>query len=370
MPAGRPKAPPGTYWRDNTLWGRTRIKGKLVRWSLQTDNPKLAAERRKRSKDRVAAIQQGDQSRPFCEILDEWAGWIRKQVGPATAARYACSPDQLAPWIDGKDHIEIDSRLIAAIVATRSKTVSNATVKRDLGALSSVLNYAIDQGYRDDNPVLPRLRRVKERRDPIMLPQIDHIRIAVDRAPGMMGHLIMAALATGARQGELLWAQRSHIDIARRQMTLVGKGNKLRVIDLDPYHGLKFLIALPAYSEAPSRYLFWHGDGKPYAKGSFKGNFKKFMKATAKWAKENGIDFRQFRFHDLRHHHAVHYLKDGCGSIYDLQLRLGHTSLSVTEGYLKYLTPEEQKVVKSGITKSSTAGAVTVLPDKHQVPVL
>jgi hypothetical protein len=30
--------------------------------------------------------------------------------------------------------------------------VTNATIKRDLVALSSVLNFAIDQGWRDDNP--------------------------------------------------------------------------------------------------------------------------------------------------------------------------------------------------------------------------
>ena len=42
MPTSRPKAPPGTFWRGTTLHGRTRVNGKLITWSLQTDNPKLA----------------------------------------------------------------------------------------------------------------------------------------------------------------------------------------------------------------------------------------------------------------------------------------------------------------------------------------
>jgi integrase/recombinase XerD len=228
MSKGRPKAPPGTYWRNGTFYGRARVNGKLIRWSLETDSPKLAAARRKAGKDRVIAIRQGDAGRPFCEIVEEWSHWIGKQVGPATAERYACSLEQLAPWLDGKDLPEIDGPLVAVIVTERSKKVSNATLKRDLGALSSVLNYCIDQGYREDNPALPRMGRVKERRDPIVLPQIKHIQLVVNHAPEMYGYLIKAAMATGARQAELLGAQRDHIDDDRRQLTLIGKGNKLR----------------------------------------------------------------------------------------------------------------------------------------------
>jgi integrase/recombinase XerD len=352
MPKSRPKAPPGTFWRGDTLYGRTRVKGRLIKWSLETDNPRLAAARRKAGKDRIIAIKHGDATRSFDEVMEEWSVWIEKQVGPATAERYACSLDQLAPWLDRKDLTDIDGELIAQIVAERSKKVSNATLKRDLVALSSVLNYCIDQGYREDNPVLPRLRRVKERRDPIVLPQLSHIMLAANRAPGMMGDLMRAAMATGARQEELLRAQRDHIDDARRQITLIGKGNKLRVIDLTPFGGFDTLTALPASCEARDRYLFWHGEGQRYAQGSFKGNFRKFIVATAAWTKENGIDFRPFRFHDLRHWHAVHYLKDRIGDIYALQERLGHTSLTVTEGYLKYLTAEEKLAAKHGASGS------------------
>ena len=70
---------------------------------------------------------------------------------------------------------------------------------------------------------------------------------------------------------------------------------------------------------------------------------------------------QHFRFHDLRHRHAVDWLKNG-KSIYDLQLRLGHTSVKTTEIYLTYLTPEEQRRVKFGEhttgTKTGTGLAV------------
>ncbi len=50
---------------------------------------------------------------------------------------------------------------------------------------------------------------------------------------------------------------------------------------------------------------------------------------------------------DLRHLHAVEWLRSG-RSIYDLQKRLGHSSIKTTEGYLAYLTPDEERTVKLG----------------------
>jgi len=38
----------------------------------------------------------------------------------------------------------------------------------------------------------------------------------------------------------------------------------------------------------------------------------------------------------------VEWLQSG-RSIYDLQQRMGHSSIKVTEGYLEFLTPEEKR---------------------------
>ena len=81
--------------------------------------------------------------------------------------------------------------------------MTNATIKRDLGALSSVMNFAIDQGWVEANPVLPRLQRLKERRDPITLPTPADVAKMVSRAPGQLSTMILAARATGCRQEEL-----------------------------------------------------------------------------------------------------------------------------------------------------------------------
>ena len=205
------------------------------------------------------------------------------------------------------------------------------------------MNFAILQGWVEANPVLAKLALVPERRDPILLPTDRDIALVMERAPGMVGQMMRAALVTGAREDELAKAKRIDIDHARKQMTIIGKRNKLRVIDLAPFGGHEFFAALPAYVGKP--FLFWHDDGVPYA--SFAPTFAKLVKRVEAWAKANDVEFRRFKFHHLRHRHAVDWLKSG-RDIYTLQGRLGHTSVKTTEMYLEYLTPQEVQVAKFG----------------------
>jgi integrase/recombinase XerD len=338
----KPKAPAGCYWRGATLWGRAFVKGREFRWSLQTSDPKVAAKRRAAGKERVIADLHGDGSRDFVDVLEAWSQWIEKEVSPKTVKRYACSLDQLMAFLDGKPLSAIDARLVGEIMRERSAAgVTNATIKRDLVALSSVLNYAIDQGWRDDNPVLPRMRRIKERRDPIVLPIRSDIDLVIERSPGMIADLIRAAMATGGRENELLQARRDQVDHDRRQMTIIGKRNKRRVIELEPFGGYGLVSGLLAYAGKP--WLFWHSNGETYK--NFASQFAAIVRRTLVWATERGLEFRPFRFHDLRHWHAVQWLKDG-RSIYDLQRRLGHTSIKTTELYCEFLTPEEERIAK------------------------
>ena len=312
--------------------------------------------RRAAGKERALAEVLGDARRTFEEVFTAWDVQLTRSVGGKTVKRYLVSLKQLAPWLEGREIITIDGALVATMIRVRQKAgVTNATIKRDLGALSNVLNFAILQGWIEINPVLPKLRLVPERRDPIMLPVDRDIALVLDRAPGAVAHMITAALKIGAREDELARAKRVDIDHGRKQLTVIGKRNKLRVIDLEPFEAYGFFAALPAYVGKP--FLFWHDRGEPYT--SFAPTFNKLMNRVEAWAKANGVEFRRFRFHHLRHRHAVDWLKSG-RDIYTLQGRLGHTSIKTTEMYLDYLTPEEVQVAKFGAAAKRGAGSTKV----------
>lgn len=335
----RRKAPPGCYWRGNTLWGRLTVKGREVRFSLRTDDAEVAKGRRKAERDRqIAASHFGDQRRTWKDTFVIWGEHIAGNVGPSTVERYAVSLAQLEPWLAGLYLDEIDRGVVSEIVrGRRQRGASNATIRRDLTALSSVLGFAEAEDWRQDNPALVALGRLTERRDPIVLPEPDHIRRVIARAPGLFAGLIEAARLTGCRQEELAALERRRIDRARRQATVIGKGNKLRVINL--YDAAELFGTLPVH--LGSQFVFWHGNGRPYR--NIASRFRVMVKAAQKAAQAEGADFRPFRFHDLRHLFAVEYLKSGRGSLYDLQQHLGHTSVKTTEIYLHYLTAEEKR---------------------------
>jgi integrase/recombinase XerD len=356
MSIKRPKAPAGCYWRGDTLWACAKVRGRRIRWSLSTDDSKIAAQRRKAGKDRAVADVHGDAKRTFVEVMAEWAPWIEARCGAKTVERYACSLDQWAVHLDGKMLDEVTPRFIADAVRARQKEgVTNATIKRDLVAVSSVCNFAIAQGWLDANPTLAAMKATREKRYPIVLPQREHVELVIARCPGMVADMTRVAVATGAREEELFAADPSQIDHNRRQMTLIGKGRggvkKTRVIDLEPFGGYDLVRALPAYARKP--HLFWHSEGEDYK--NFASQFSAIVGRTEEWARANGVAFRPFRFHDLRHLHAVNWLKGG-GSIYDLQKRLGHSSIKVTEMYLQFLTADEELIVK-GLKPAATASA-------------
>lgn len=370
---GKRKTPKGCFWREGVYYGRIQTGGQDIKWSLRTDDPVIAASRRKAERARVVASQRyGDQRRTFAEAMEAWGKFIVNEISAKTMARYASSLATLEPHLEGLYLDEIDKKTIGEIVAARRDTpyvpkgkkrpirVKIATINRDLTAVSSVLDYCVDEEWIESNavrlwlnPGRRRKSRLKERRDPIVLPEMAHIQMVIDRAPGLFREMVHAALRTGARLDELAKGQRPHLDKARKQLTVIGKRNKLRVLDLEhdgEDFGQALFSALPIALETKA--LFWHRTGgvaQPFRQVS--SNFRRIVQSVAKQAQKQAQkqdqSFRPFRFHDLRHVHAVLWLKSG-RSIYVLQKRLGHTSIKTTEMYLAYLTPEEARNVMFG----------------------
>ena len=167
--AKRAKAPPGCYWRGATLWAKAMVGGRMSWWSLDTSDPAIAKKRREAGKARLLAdAKHGDAKRSLEEAIVAWEANLTRQVangvlGQKTETRYLVSIKQLAPYLDGKALSDIDLRLLTEIVEAREqKGVTNATIKRDLVALSSLMNFALDKGWVEQNPVLIKLPRVKE----------------------------------------------------------------------------------------------------------------------------------------------------------------------------------------------------------------
>lgn len=142
-------------------------------------------------------------------------------------------------WL-GKHLDEINGALISEITKARRKQgVTDATIKRDLFALSSVMNIATDENYRDDDPVLPRLERIKERRDPIVLPRPEQVAKVIAMATGLFSKMIAAARATGARKGESAGASHLHLDRKAKRLTRSANATSCGSLTWSPSEALR-----------------------------------------------------------------------------------------------------------------------------------
>jgi len=321
------------YKRGQIYWLKATINGVQYRQSLRTSTlataRKIAAKRIEEL--RLKANNIGS-AITYVETIIAWSQHAVGQIGETTASRYATSLKMLEPWLLGKKIDQIDGALIAEIMEARRRNgASAATIHRDLTALSRVLEYAEARGWREGNPTLSKRRLIKERRDPIMLPEAASIEMVIDAAPVRFGALVKAAWLTGCRQNELVTAKWQDFNAKAGTLEIIGKGRKRRVIALSQ-EAIQLFAIQPRTLE--SKLIFCQPSGEPFT--NVKSDFTRYRR---KAAGQSG--FTRFRFHDLRHLFAVEALRSGRMSIYGLSKYLGHTSVKTTEIYLSFMTAEE-----------------------------
>lgn len=297
----------------------------------------------------------------------EAVGRYLLEVGPGTVKpevlkRYECSLTQVHLWLGHLRVDQITRRTIADMVGGRKrKGVTNATVNRDLTAVSRVLAATVMWDWRDDNPAgtFDRRSMTRERRDPIKRPKEEHVDAMIAASPPMFAALLKVLRYTGLRAEEcstLEWYQialggrRKAIDLVR---TKTDRPRSLPLDDILTTEAARVLKNLPRYlhkkpageEEPKPDFVFWHDEGEEY--GSVSSNFGSIRRRLNAKRKKAGKDQITFRLHDLRHLFAITYLERG-GNIYRLQNLLGHTSIKTTELYLSYLTHDEAMVAQFG----------------------
>ncbi len=347
--------PKGIYTRNGIYWARFKVRGVEYRESLRTRSIAVAERRLKAARERIedCAYYGASEAVSWPQAVVAWDAWIKRQrKRPGTIKRYLVSLTQLRPFLDHMDVQRIDHDTVRDIVKARRKLATNATVRRDLSALSSVLDAAIDEGWIKENPAHSfDRRRLTEERDPIALPE--QASIAAVLAVGSR-FIDMADLAreTGMREEEIASLRHEQVDRDRMAVSLVHtKTRRRREVPITAL-ALAIIDRQPQFLRSP--FVFWRGAGERFKNVS--AQFYATCGRVARKAAQSEGEFRRFRFHDLRHLFAVEYLRERKGSIYDLQLVLGHASIKTTELYLEFLTPDEQRLAKQGVAQNAAQG--------------
>jgi integrase/recombinase XerD len=330
------------YRRGSTYWARVQIAGRDVRQSLRTSNRAEAVKRLETILKDAERIRFGEEARhKYEDAVVLWAESGFGGVKPRSAARYQTSLRMLHEHFSPLHLDQITARRIGEYVRNRRKDgATNATIRRDLSALSRCIAHANAHGWGEDNAAKNWDRSVIRERKFIM-ERVDEasLKAVLARCSPIFGAYVRFLLATGVRADEAATIKRAAVDWSGARCLVNGKTG-LRTIELSA-NALAIAKAVPPSLSSP--FLFWASHG-----GRFTAPSQRFTTARVsaqKAARKAEQPFKHFRLHDLRHEYAIRYLEAG-GSLYALQKHLGHSSIKTTEHYCAFITPEQAERAK------------------------
>jgi len=209
----------------------------------------------------------------------------------------------------------------------RVDEVSPATVNRETTCLKHILNKANEWGKIESNPIASvKLFKVREGR--VRYLEKEEITRLIDACPDYIKPIVIVALNTGMRKGEIFNLKWNDIDFRKRIIyVLETKNNEVRKI---PMNDITFRTLLQVRKNPHSPCVFCKSHGEPYK--DIRGGFRTALGRA-------GI--REFRFHDLRHTFASHLVMAGV-DLKTVQELLGHKTFAMTLRY-SHLSPDHKR---------------------------
>lgn len=284
------------FKRGNIWWSFFYVDGVRHQESTGTSNRRIAERIEQRLKDDAAlshhGLPKGDPKMTF-ETL---AAYFIANASPRP--HHLDRLKHLLPFFGGVELRHITKGLVRDYreARHRAKRMADATINRDVAVLRHLLYWAVEEGYMSANP-LTRIRLAPERRTPRpVLTRAEELKLLAV-APDHLRELVVLALHTGMRRGELTYQRWEQVDLERgllqvsRSKTLQGEGREIpltaRVTEL-----------LKARAKS-SGYVFVYRD-QPI------GSIKTAWRTAIRSAK-----LRHIRFHDLRHTFNTRLLEAG-----------------------------------------------------------
>lgn len=290
-----------------------------------------------------------------------------KNYSEHTLTAYQSDLDSLHYYIENQYNINEPAMISHTMIRSwifelKKSDTSNRSINRKISSISSFFKYLMLEGKIIKNP-LNKVTSLKiEKRLPqyIVEREIDQI-IEMERPQIdddfiiVRDKLIIHILyATGMRRSELLNLKESDIDFGRKEVKVMGKGKKERIIPVQE----ELLDSIQKYREKKSAlHVFTASNGSiPYTiqlicteKGA-KMNARALYKIVHdKLYTADSVERKSP--HILRHSFATHLLENGA-EISAIKELLGHTGLGATQVYTHNNIKRLQEVYRKSHPKA------------------
>ncbi|NLO07726.1 MAG: tyrosine recombinase XerC [candidate division WS1 bacterium] len=279
-----------------------------------------------------------------------------RRLSPNTVEAYANDVNQFADYLAanwGEDRAynwsAVSYRTIRGFLADLSQRhYSRASMGRKLAALRTFFRYLLTENAVTQNPaaVAPTPRQEQHLPEYLYAEEVEQFLSAPDEntALGERDRAILELLyATGVRVSELVAMDVDALDFEQRQVRVIGKGNRERVVLM----GDRAIAALRRYLASGRKELLRRAQSPDES--------AVFLNKSGGRLSVRGVQQRVHRYvletaassritpHAMRHTFATHML-DGGADLRAIQALLGHKSLS-TVGIYTHLTTERMKQV-------------------------
>jgi len=250
----------------------------------------------------------------FEEPARQYLVFSKANKASSTHRRDRFSVAQLVSVFKEKYLFDITPRMIEKYKAKRLGKVAPATVNRELSCLKHMYTKANEWGYLKINPV-KSVKLLKEPPGRLRYLRPEEVKKLLDVCRGYLRSIVITALNTGMRKGEILALRWEDVDLQNRKVTVrKPKNNEIRVIPINQtlYQELSNLSYV-----SDGEYIFSNGEGRRF------GDIKKGFSLA---------------FHDLRHTFGSHLVMQGV-DLKTVQQVMGHKDIKMTMRY-SHLSPE------------------------------
>ena len=272
----------------------------------------------------------------FDEIAQDFLDYSKNNK--ASYERDVVLVKNLKEFFRGKRLVEITPILVEQYKGKRLKEGKMpATVNGEVACLKCMFNWAIKNNKAVENPV-QRVKLLKEDNTRTRYLSRDEIRRLLDACPECLRRIVICALLTGMRRGEILKLKWDDMNIAYG--TILVKHTKTGKMREVPISQPLEKIILECHNNTDGVYVFCNEQGKPYRR------IDTLFQSVVKRA-----NIQDFSFHDLRHTAASYMVMLGI-DLATVREILGHQKIDMTLRYA-HLAPvhkrEAMQILGSGM---------------------
>lgn len=303
-------------------WYRAQLKGKVVTGSTDTTDRRLAyriylEKHRQLVEERHLPNEKALNTSFFemCALYIENHAKVNKKTWKDDEIVLR----KLKRFFGDVPLTAIKTEDIEKYKGSRRSLVKEATINRELTVMKVLLKKAVIWGYARHNPAKD-VRLYKEELIPVRILTPEERQRLIAACPKSLRPIVVMALKTGMRKGEILNLRWEHVDLAHQIINVTHtKSKKLRAVPIHPELE-EFLRALPRGSE----YVFHDQNGERLKdEGKFWIDFV---------ASRNAAGLGDLTFHALRHNFASELAAKGA-DLRTIQEYLGHSSLMLLQRY-------------------------------------